>query len=99
MNVYDPADFAGRVDTAASYIFTGSTPTRTFDTCFEMFDGDAVAVAVYRMARTDPRLRSALWRYLGRSSVIQVAFANRRRPTESLPAWAASLRDAQKVAA
>ena len=92
--VYDPNAFAARVDLAASYIAAGRSTTRTFDTCFEMNDGDAVAVAVYRRARRNPKLRANLWRYLERSGVVAAAFANRRRPTRALPAWSAELRRA-----
>jgi hypothetical protein len=89
---YDPDAFATRVNFAASYIAAGRRTTRTFDTCCEMNDGDAVAVAVYRRSLNNPKLRANLWRYFGRALVVQLAYENRRRPTRSLPAWAAQLR-------
>lgn len=97
MSVYDPEAFAERVNLAAAYISAGRNATRTFDTCFEMCDGDAVAVAVYRRARHNPKLMRNLWRYLGRASVVPLAFRERRRATRDLPAWAAKQR-ARKAA-
>lgn len=93
MSVYDSEAFAERVNFAAAYISAGREATRRFDTCFEMCDGTAVAVAVYRRARRNPKLMRNLWRYLGRASVVPVAFRERRRPTRDLPAWAAEQRE------
>ena len=94
---YDTDAFATRVNFSAGYIAAGRQTTRTFDTCYEMNDGDAVAVAVYRRARRNPKLRANLWRYLTRASLIPLAFRERRRPTRSLPAWAAELRTQSRI--
>lgn len=66
MSVYDPENFAGRVNLAAAYISQGRNVScnRTFDTCFEMYDGDVVAAAVYRRAEKNPKLAANLPRYL-----------------------------------
>lgn len=87
---YDRDAFATRVNFAASYIAAGRRTTRTFDTCCEMYDGDAVAVAVYRRSRKTPKLRANLWRYFSRDYVLPIAFRERRR--RDLTAWAADLR-------
>jgi hypothetical protein len=89
---YDPNAFASRVNLACAYISAGRRNTRTFDTCFEMHDGDAVAVAVYRRSRRNPALCANLYRYLDRGTLVRAAWQNRRRSTRSLPAWAAELR-------
>ena len=54
MSVYDTANFTGGVALAASYISHGRSSTRTFDTCFEMNDGTAVALTLYRRALRNP---------------------------------------------
>lgn len=64
MSVYDEDNFSGRVAHAAATMLRGGSPTRRFDTCFEMHDGDLVAVALYRRAETNPKLAAALPRYL-----------------------------------
>ena len=53
-SVYDTENFQGRVSLAALYISKGRETTRSFDTCFEMWDGDAVAVALLRRAERNP---------------------------------------------
>jgi hypothetical protein len=90
--VYDINAFSARVDFAARVISDGRRTTRAFDTCFEMWDGDAVAVAVYHRSRHNPKLRRNLWRYISRQITVAQAFENRRRPTRALAAWAAELR-------
>lgn len=68
-------DFAARVNFAASYISGGKRTTRRFDSCFENYDGDQVAVALYRrtLARPDTNLAANLFRYLSRDSVMRAA--------------------------
>lgn len=95
---YEKTAFASRVNLACSYISAGRRTSRTFDTCFEMNDGEAVGVAVYRRARRNPKLRAGLFRYLDRSFIVGEAWRNRRRPTRSLPAWAAELRQTSEEA-
>jgi hypothetical protein len=68
MGVYDPEDFAARVNHAAATICRRGEATRHFDTCFEMYDGDAVAAALVRRAERTPKLAANLPRYLGESA-------------------------------
>lgn len=89
---YTPDAFAYRVNFAARVICSGARTTRSFDTCFEMADGDAVAVALYRRARTNPKLRANLYKYLSRTTLVPEAFAARRRDTRDLGKWARELR-------
>lgn len=86
-------NFSARVNTACNYIANNRRESRTFDTCFEMYDGSAVALAVYRRSRKNPRIRRNIWKYLGRKSVLTTAFAERRRPTRDIARWAAELRE------
>lgn len=95
---YTPDAFSTRVNFAVDYIRRGRNTTRRFDTCFEMWDGDAVAVAVYRRMRHDPDMRRKLWRYVARASVLPLAFRERRRSTRNLPVWAAELREKARLA-
>ncbi len=56
--------FTRRVDRAARMIAAGDRPTREFDRCFEMHDGDMVAAALIRRAEADRRLAGNLFRYI-----------------------------------
>lgn len=91
-SINDPENFAGRVDVAALVISQGRHTTRSFDNCFENYDGDAVATALYRRAqkRPDGDLSRNLWRYLSRDTVEPVAIENAHRT--NLAAWARELR-------
>ena len=62
MSVYTPQAFHERVNHAARCLLSGATHSRHFDTCFEMYDGDAVAVALSRRATKHPALAEALER-------------------------------------
>jgi hypothetical protein len=73
MSVYDLKAFRERVTHAARAIMSGyragfdgfdATQTRAFDTCFEMYDGDAVVTALIRKAEHDPEFKTALTGYL-----------------------------------
>jgi hypothetical protein len=72
-SVYDHENFAGRVNFAAFIITQGRRTTRSFDTCFEMSDGDAVAAALVRRAQTNERLAANLFRYIGEKSATEAA--------------------------
>ena len=65
-SVYEETNFQGRVNLAASYIAQRRRTTRTFDTCFEMHDGDVVAVALFRRAEANPKgaLAKNLFKYI-----------------------------------
>lgn len=88
----DPDNYAGRVNLAALIIGSGRETSRSFDNCFENYDGDAVAVALYRRAQKSPdtALARNLWRYLCRESVTACAEKNAHRT--NLAAWARELR-------
>lgn len=60
-------NFAGRVNYAAAAMVRGFGPngaTRSFDNCFENFDGPVVAAALARRAKKNERLRAAMSRIL-----------------------------------
>lgn len=92
MSVYEPDNFAGRVKLAASYISGGRDGNRTFDTCFEMHDGVAVSIALYRrtLKNPDTKLAANIWRYLCKETVIEVA--HKYRSEQNLSHFASSLR-------
>lgn len=74
-NIYNPDNFAGRVEFAAKYISSGAETNRRFDGCFEMNDGDAVALAILQrvMKRPNTKLAANIWQYLSRESVEPLA--------------------------
>src|SRR5438045_1557540 len=84
-SVYDGDAFDQRVKYAVECIIKGRTHTRHFDTCFEMADGDAVSVAVYRRSLTNPKLRERIWSALSESSVMQAVERLKDVPTRRLP--------------
>ena len=59
MSVYNPTAFRERVSYAATCFLRG-THSRARDTCFEMYDGDAVVTALVRRARNNDSLRNAI---------------------------------------
>lgn len=89
MTINDPANFTGRVNLAALIISQGREASRSFDNCFENYDGDAVAVALYRRAQKNPKLAANIWRYLCRQSVTECAAKNAHR--RNLSAWSREL--------
>lgn len=94
MSVYDTNAFNERVNFAAGYISAKRSTTRRFDTCFEMYDGDAVAVALVRRAEANPhgKLAANLYSYLSRETVAKTAQKFRTIPTKHLPLLAQELR-------
>ena len=87
-----PDNFQYRVDSAVATISAGRPTSRSFDNCFENDDGEAVAVAVYRRARRNPKLRANLWRYIDRRLTVTQAWQARRKTRAELKTWAAELR-------
>lgn len=79
--------FKKRVNFAANYISAGRKTTRTFDSCFENYDGDAVATALVRRAQAKPngKLAKNLWRYISKETVEPVVAKYTHIPTKSLP--------------
>lgn len=73
-SVYDNDNFMGRVNFAANYISRGVATTRTFDTCFEMNDGDAVCLALVRRTKKNPKskLSRNIWNYLSKDTADRV---------------------------
>ena len=61
-SVYETEAFQQRVNYAAQCLVGpySRCQTRHFDTCFEMYDGNAVVCALYRRALKNPRLWAAL---------------------------------------
>jgi hypothetical protein len=86
-------DYDQRVTFAASRIASGKRTTRAFNSCFEMDDGDAVALALsLRVSRRpNTKLAANLWRYLDRESVEPLAKLHKARTTPELRALSATL--------
>lgn len=53
------ASFAKRVQRAAAHIGAGRPITRSLDNCFESYDGEAVAHALFRRAARNPETKLA----------------------------------------
>lgn len=87
----DLENFAGRVNFADLVIRQGREASRSFDNCFENYDGEAVALALYRRAQKKPdgALARNLWRYLGQNEVTELATENTHRT--NLAAWSREL--------
>ena len=83
--------FRARVAFAAKVISSGRRTTRTFDSCFENHDGDAVALALFRRAQRRPntKLCANLWRYLSQTMVTDLAYSETDR--EDLESWSRDL--------
>ena len=58
-------------DKACAYISTGRETNRSFDSCFEWWGADAVAIALYRRSqkRPDTKMAQNLFKYLSRDTV------------------------------
>jgi len=92
--VHDAGSYQARVNYAALCIMRG-TRSRAFDSCFEMFDGDAVVTALVRRASKNPKLHDAIARDWG--GVFPALWEDTARkyeatPTRQLAALAAQLR-------
>jgi hypothetical protein len=94
--VYQPDNYHGRVKLAASYIAQDKGGTRSFDTCFEMDDGAAVAVALYRRAQENPNgpLAKNLWTHISKDYTLRSVERFKHVATKDLPSLARELRDA-----
>lgn len=62
-SVYDTDAFSTRVSYAKRCILTGHTGGRSFDTCFEMYDGDFVMIRLWQEAENNPSLADRLKGY------------------------------------
>jgi len=69
-SVYDFENFAGRVQFAAAVIARRGATSRSFDTCCEMYDGEAVIAALVRRAKKRPNgsLAKNLYHYIDQKS-------------------------------
>ena len=94
MCVYQEDAFQERVNFAANYIANRRTPTRRFDPCFEMYDGDVVVTALVRRADADPagRLASNLSEYFREDKIREKAQHFAGVPTKRLKHEAAKIR-------
>lgn len=101
MSVYDLDNFAGRVNLAAAYISQGRDVScnRTFDTCFEMYDGDVVAAALYRRAEKNQKLAANLPRYISQNLREETIARYAHIPTRKLAEEAARVRAEEKAKA
>jgi hypothetical protein len=84
-SVYSSEAFAQRVNYAAACISNWrGIGTRHFDACFEMCDGDAVVVALYRRSLKNPKLAANLWRAICRESTLEAVENLKDLPTYKL---------------
>lgn len=91
MSVYDSNAFGQRVSYAILCINRG-TNSRHFDTCFEMGDGDAVVVGIYRRLQDKPEMLDKMWRKLNKDSVMASVAQHSAIPTRELHGLARTLR-------
>ena len=66
-------NFAGRVNYAAQVITNLRNTSRSFDNCFENYDGDVVVAALVRRAEKNVRLRENLPAYLTSKSCVEMS--------------------------
>jgi len=59
-SVTDFDNFTGRVNYAASCFMRGVRNSRSFDSCFEMYDGRIVVTALVRRCQKNEKLRNAI---------------------------------------
>lgn len=90
----DPNSYQARVNYAAQCFLRG-TKSRAFDSCFEMYDGDAVVVALVRRASKNEKLHAAIARDWGGTFPalwLDTARKYEDIPTRQLAALAAQIR-------
>jgi hypothetical protein len=93
-SVYNSEDFQYRVDFAANVISRMGRVTRHFDTCFEMYDGHAVAAALMRRARANSAapLAKNLPRYICEKLALENHETTKHLTRSGLAEYAAELR-------
>ncbi|QRM32770.1 hypothetical protein [Microvirga sp. VF16] len=89
---FKPQSFAGRVRYAADLIASGARPCRAFDSCFENYDGDAIAAALIREAATNRDLAQNLGRYINRARAQEATDRRQHLSDEALKREAERLR-------
>lgn len=89
--------FKARVDYATFCFLLDDIDSRAFDTCFEMWDGDAVVTALVRRAAFHPPLHCAIAKHWWGGEFPQswrdTAAKYAHVPDERLPRLAAEFRD------
>jgi hypothetical protein len=89
---YKPQSFQARVNYAIDIIVRKAPACRTFDACFENWDGDVVAAAILRRAEHDPVLAENYGLYLSRKLGEQAALRFAIHSDEDLKRVAAKYR-------
>ena len=92
--IHELDGFWDRVSFACAVVARGARTTRQFDTCLEMYDGDAVAAAVVRQAKArpdGPLARNLFPRYLGPRALASYE-ATKHLSRKQLENYAADLR-------
>jgi len=84
--------FSSRLELAYSYIESGRQTDSAFDACFEMYDSDAVAVALW--AKLDDfdcseAFAGNIWKYLSQESVLRAALC--KPDSMSFEEWSSHL--------
>lgn len=99
-SVYNASAFKQRVNYAAACIVIGGsrTQTRHFDTCFEMYDGRVVAVALARRAANNPKLKAALERDFSTTYLADAVAEFAHVPTRGLEEAARAIREDREAA-
>jgi hypothetical protein len=90
-------NYPARVEFAERCFREGVSNSRDLDSCFEMYDGDAVVVALVRKTRTDPQLRrgiAAQWSGEFPARWLETAHRYRTVPDKKLVKLATELRAA-----
>lgn len=91
----DPENFSGRVNYACQVIARNGTATRSFDNCFENYDGDEVAVAVLRRSQNNPAIAKNIDKFL---KIDQAAIDRLKDvPTRKLAAEARKSREKARI--
>lgn len=93
-----PDNFAGRVSYAAKVIASGRPTSRAFDNCFENYDNDEVAAAVYRRSLKNPKIATNIFRYLNREVTMESVERLKDVPTRKLAESARQSREKRRRA-
>ncbi len=98
--LYNESAFLARVNFAEKCFRSHQTNTRAMDTCFEMYDGAAVVVALVRRARLDHALYVAIasdWSGRFPTEWLELETKYSHIPTERLGNLARELRATAKA--
>lgn len=92
MNNSTPDTLNARVNTVCAYMLEDRRTDRNFDSCFEMYDGDIVAVAIYRRAQNNNVLQQRLYKYLCIHATNNAVTKYQHCTDDDLPSIAQQLR-------